>query len=567
MSGSTLSTTPTSHNTDLQPGLRRHSAWIWGGLYFVVGLALVFYNQAASGIGHAEFGHFPDEPAHAMTSVFFRDFLAGGFPSPVAFAKLYYLHYPKIAIGIWPPVFYVLAGFWLLIFGTSHTSFLVFMATGGAALSTTLSLFVRRICGPWLGLASGAVFLCLAPVRYGTATLMVDVPMTLMILLAAVSLVRYIRTERTRDALLFGLLTGLAMLTKGNALSLLLFAGLMVLVTGKFRLLLKKDLYLAGAVVALIGIPWQILSFRLLAKASLIESTGAPRLSTKASGYLLILWEQLGLVFVLGFGFFMLRLFWKRMSLPPEIAAAGCLVSAVYLFHVFTPVPGPDGRYMMAALGPLIALFLAGASSLTQVARGVRVWGVYAAVALIFAFGLPAGAWRIPRHDRLGMGDAARLVHDSRDKVVLINAASPAEGAFVLEMALLDHRPEHIIVRASKVLSDNPWSPTQYRPLHTSPDALRARLTQLHIDSVVVDLTESLWEQDRTRLLTALRGDPAHWQLAHDLNSPPNTHHLLIFTRIRPANEPPVSAAQVRDDLAYLLDRYEIPWHLWSPAP
>jgi hypothetical protein len=224
-----------------QRGTLRNS-FAWGSLYFAVAIAIVVQGQFLSGIFRAELAHFPDEPAHTMTAVFFRDYFAARFPPPMAFARNYYLHYPKIAIGIWPPVFYVLAGTWLLILGTSHASFLAFMATIGAALATTLSLFVRRVAGGWLGLCSGILLLCLRPLRFGTTTMMVDTTLTLMCLLATLALIRYFKTERLRDALVFGFLTAIAMLTKGNAIDLLLLAPLMCVVTRRYRLLLKKDL-------------------------------------------------------------------------------------------------------------------------------------------------------------------------------------------------------------------------------------------------------------------------------------------------------------------------------------
>ena len=52
-----------------------------------------------------------------MTGLMVRDYIAAGFPdSPFRFAENYYLHYPKVAIGHWPPVFYSIQAAWMLIF-------------------------------------------------------------------------------------------------------------------------------------------------------------------------------------------------------------------------------------------------------------------------------------------------------------------------------------------------------------------------------------------------------------------------------------------------------------------
>jgi len=532
-----------------QPRRFLESSWFWGILYFATGFALILQGQFLSGIVHAEFGHFPDEPAHAMTAIFFRDYIAAHFPRPMAFAESYYLHYPKIAIGIWPPAFYLMAGTWLLIFGTAHGSFLAFIATMGASLATTLSLFVRRAAGNLLGWFSGILLLCLRPLRFGTTTMLVDTTLTLMCLLAALSLIRYLKTNRLRDALLFGFLTAIAMLTKGNAIYLLLFAPLLFVVTGCYRQFLKKDIYLAGVPIVLLGVPWQILSVRLLKNAALIQSDAGGGVAGKSIGYLAILFEQLGPVAIAGFAVFVVsRFFRQEENLRTDIAAAGCLVLAVYIFHVAAPVPGPDGRYMMGALPPLIFLFFTGVSLLARALTPRRSWMAYAGMALL-VFAMPSGAWIITRHDRLGMEDVAKIVHDEPGRVILVNAESSAEGAFIVSLALLDRRPEHFVIRSSKLMSDNAWTSTEYHPLLKTPAEVLAVLDRIPVDTVVVDLTRTGWEQDRALLLLALRGDPADWRLTTDLPvSPRNSHHLLVFTSQRP-RQAAMTEAQVSSQI------------------
>jgi hypothetical protein len=528
---------PSDSLRDNPPRGTARDAFVWGLVYFSVAVAVILQGQFRSGIFTAEFGHFPDEPAHAMTALFFRDYFAALFPSPMPFAHNYYLHYPKIAIGIWPPVFYVLAGSWLLIFGTSHASFLAFMTTMGAALGTTLSLFVRRVAGAWLGLCSGILFLCLRPLRFGTTTMLVDTTLTLMCLLATLALIRYFRTERLRDALLFGFLAALAMLTKGNALELLLIPPLMLIVTGRYSLLLRKDLYLAGAIVALLGLPWQFLSVYMLNSAALIQSSGGTGILAKAIGYLSILFEQLGPVAVVGAAVFPIsRILRTGAPLEIDIAGAGCLVLAVYVFHVLAPVPGPDGRYMMGALTGLIFLFFAGVSMAARAVSRRRSWIVYAGAAMLL-FAMPPGAWIVTKHDRIGMADAARILSDSPNRVILVDADATAEGAFVLGLALLDHRPEHFVIRSTKLMSDNPWTSTVYRPRMTSPDEVKEVLDRVPVDSVLLDLTQPGWEQDSELLLRALRSDPVNWRLTYDMPvSSSASHHLQIFRNVRPRN-------------------------------
>jgi hypothetical protein len=73
---------------------------------FAVLLGLVVILQVLGGANASGFGGYPDEPAHLVTSLMVRDFIAGlDFRYPWQFAQQYYLHYPEVAIGVWPPGF------------------------------------------------------------------------------------------------------------------------------------------------------------------------------------------------------------------------------------------------------------------------------------------------------------------------------------------------------------------------------------------------------------------------------------------------------------------------------
>ncbi len=138
----------------------------------------------------------------------------------------------------------------------------------------------------------------------------------------------------------------------------------------------------------------------------------------------------------------------------------------------------------------------------------------------------------VTKHDHLGVDTAARILHDSPNRVILVDADATSEGAFVAGLALLDHRPEHIILRSTKVMSDNPWTSTVYRSRLNSPEEVKEILDRLPVDAVLLDLTNPGWEQDNELLLRALRSDPECWRLTNDMQvSPGATHHLQIYRK------------------------------------
>jgi hypothetical protein len=77
--------------------------------------------QVLGGAYTSGFGGYPDEPAHLVTSLMVREVIAGlDFGHPLQFAQQYYYHYPKVAIGVRPPVFYGALGTWFLVVGASR---------------------------------------------------------------------------------------------------------------------------------------------------------------------------------------------------------------------------------------------------------------------------------------------------------------------------------------------------------------------------------------------------------------------------------------------------------------
>src|SRR5580765_351093 len=62
--------------------------------------------QVAAGAYQSERNSYSDEAAHFMNALVLRDYIREGLSqNPLRFAEDYYRHYPKIAPGMWPPLF------------------------------------------------------------------------------------------------------------------------------------------------------------------------------------------------------------------------------------------------------------------------------------------------------------------------------------------------------------------------------------------------------------------------------------------------------------------------------
>ncbi|MBA2305850.1 MAG: hypothetical protein H0W08_24900 [Acidobacteria bacterium] len=119
--------------------------------------AVVLGFQITGGAYDAEFGSHPDEAAHYVTGLMVRDYVASGLPgNPMAFAETYYEHYPKVALGNWPPGFYAIQAAWTLAFSDGRASLLVLMAILTCATALVVFSGLRWELG-WYAAVFGAL--------------------------------------------------------------------------------------------------------------------------------------------------------------------------------------------------------------------------------------------------------------------------------------------------------------------------------------------------------------------------------------------------------------------------
>src|SRR5688572_10048698 len=198
-----------------------------------------------------------DESAHYVTGLLVRDYIAQGMPeAPMTYALRYYDHYPRVALGHWPPVFYIIQAAWTLPFGTSRTSLLLLMAVINAALLTTTYAVAARYFPSWLcwGLM---IFLCSLPaVQDMSRRLMSETLVALLVLWSFLAFHRYMESRQWQPAVGFGVLAATAILTKGTGIALAPIPALAALLP-RHRNPARSPLFWAPAlIVAVICVPW-----------------------------------------------------------------------------------------------------------------------------------------------------------------------------------------------------------------------------------------------------------------------------------------------------------------------
>ena len=377
------------------------SLGLWPQLAVFAALAaLTLTLQGLGGAYAVERGAYPDEAAHFLNGVLLRDYVTEGLgTNPLRFAEDFYLSYPKIAPGAWPPFFHVLLGLFLLPGWPPHTAALVLMALitayAGWRMTSLLSTFAPRP----VALMFAVLFVMTPMVVNLSATVMVDLVVAALMLDAVAALSRYWSTGRMRDAILFGIAAACCCLTKGNGVAVVLLPIVLMVITRRASILTQPGLYVAALIVVVLAVPALLLSYQL---SWSVDDFGAlsPRvLLSRLGEYAGFLRAQLGWLgsslAVIGLAVAVTQAT-KQRSRPVE-ATLAALVFAVVLFHLTYQFV--SDRYIVSAVAPLLALIPTGVRTVVAVlpvSVPQLTAALYLLVALTFLVPTPVQAARHP---------------------------------------------------------------------------------------------------------------------------------------------------------------------------
>jgi hypothetical protein len=523
-------------------------------------LALLLQWQA--GAFAVELSGNPDESAHYITGLMIRDYIASGhFTSPLKYAEQYYAHYPKVAFGMWPPFFHLTEALWMLLFSPGKVSVLLLMALIAAATGTSIYSAVRSRHGRALAFGSGAIFLAVPLVQASTSAVMADGLVALLDLWAMVYFVRFLKSERTRDAVVFGAIAALSMATKANGVALVLLPVLAMAFTRSWHLLRARGLYYAAAIMLIFGAPWPVLSYWMIERSVGGATMNALAIAALGMAYLRVLWGALGwgLALFCGIGAAgCLVQLWRKRG-DPTLAGALALLLSVWLYHSL--IGNGTDRYMLSALPPALILAAAG---LVWVARRILPGSLPLAVRTAALGVLAAGVfavqtWAVPHKPYHGFDQPARFLlttPEFADGNFLVISNTRGEGAFITEVAMHDRRPGHMVLRSTKVLSNSNWNGNVYRLRYNSSREICSFIDQAPIDAVLLDTRPAAtWiDEDAYRLgrqvAEALQSD-TNWKLRDRFPQVPGFAPWIdLYSRVGPQ-----PAGSVKLDLHYTLGK------------
>jgi Dolichyl-phosphate-mannose-protein mannosyltransferase len=502
-------------------GLRMKTVSLPKLRFIVIFALLLLLTVTLQWIGQSyssEFGG-ADESAHFMTGLMIRDYIAAGFPgTPMKFAEDYYLHYPKVAFGMWGPLLQVTEAVWTLIFPPTHLTLILLMALITTVTAAALYWALADEFGMGLAFMGAVLFVALPTIQRYAGMIMADPMVGLLDFCAALYFGKYLNTRRTKHVLGFAAFTCLSILTKGNGVALAVVPAFAILFTRQFSILKERSLWVAAAIVIGVTGPWEYYSIHAL--------TGIAQLRhgwQYIPGYTFTVLTLLGVCLtpVVAVGVYdRLIAPARRHSLDGKWAAAAALICAVWIFHCLSPLLGVDKRYLIPAMPPMLMFLVAGIETigrrlpLARMSPHRRTWAIAALVLLVFM----ATEFSVHRKRYFGFSEAAERVEEPEYKGSVLLVASEGEGwdgegMFISEIAMRDKRPSHIVLRATKMLSQSDWMGARYKLLYNTPEEVMNFLRSVPVEIVVIHSESGEVESPDHKLLRqAIAEFPTEWQ-------------------------------------------------------
>jgi GT2 family glycosyltransferase len=452
--------------------LRKRDGWALPA--FALFLLVTLGFQIGTGAYSADFAGYPDEAAHFVTAVMVSEYLRTPFENPMTFAERYYLQYPKVGLGHWPPLGYLTKGIWMHGFGSTRGAALAFLLLCMAGSAWLIYELLWREAGRTLAIAAPLAFISNAYVQSSYQTAMMDVPALFLCLLAVLAFRQYVSAPSRGGSLLFGVVAGCALLVKQQSMVLALIPPVFAVAARRWDLFRRGDFWLAAVPAALLAGPWYGLTTRVFYDDVAGWSGWAGQGGAAAGFHLSMWWEVAGLA-VAGLS----AAAAVRAIVRPAAGASvwvAVLLSTVGSSLAFQVLNEP--RHVLAGLAAQWAL---AALALSVMPGRLRVVGAAALVVL-------SAGWTVA--PRWGYADMASMISAGPGGHVLL--VSPNDGAVIASAAALQPAADgsRYWLRANKLMGEVGWSGRVRRMYLQTPGEVRGLLASSGINQVFVETGE-----------------------------------------------------------------------------
>ncbi len=418
----------------------------WILLLLLVFLCIPWLRDIAKGEVHL----ITDETRHAMNGLFLLDFMRDlPLGWPLQYAYEYYGKYPAVAIGHWPPAFYLFEAIFFGIFGISvwisRLAIIPFAFLG--------AFFWYRIARCYacseLALASMVIYACLPSVLLYEKSTMLEIPTLALCLGAIYYWLVLFRTGRPRYLYAAAFFAAWALLTKQNAVFLVPLFVVHLFLERKWTLLKWRHTYIALLGVAVLVVPWY--AFVAQMHPTVVQQMVGVYSDARIPMSGLVTYYPLSLPGELGLPLLVLSLLGIRQLLVDRESATLRFFLAWILvcYLTFTPISDKGPRHIMSWLLPFI--YFAVYFVWRLFARWPRL-RVAVLVGLMAAYYIPALSYQRPYIE--GCEEAARFVTQQPDSDTIFYQGT-LNGDFIFFVRKFDPEKRRLVVREKAIVALN----------------------------------------------------------------------------------------------------------------
>ena len=461
--------------------------------FFLFFFTISLFIQSYTGGFSADRSNNWDEAGHFVSSLAIDNYiLTGALSNPFVFMTEYYHHFPKVAIGHWPPLFEFIQSIIFLVFGgTAIVAIVLQAAMAGFCAGITTSITARSF-GIMAGVTAGFVVL-FSPIFLPMIDLvMADTLEALVVTLTAICWGLFYKERNWRWCFLFSLMATLSLLTKGTAIGLALMPIIYVGLRRDFAFLLNIKTLVAAAVVAAITAPWYIFTYQMAADGFIYKwGWSYSRLSVPY--FFAGLFRSAGIACTLMYcyGTFRCLVNPKQSEIqtqPDVLAFASCSI-AMMVFAMLVPAY-LDTRYLIPALPSFVIVafwgFYDALDNLTW-PKPYKAAVQYIPIAVFILSALPI--FHMQHVQSLHSEQLVNEIMSSHlpNKLILMSGNVEAEGAFVSRFAEIDTKKIHYVIRGQKALADSSWMTDRYEPKFKTAKEVARWINDSGIGWIVLD--------------------------------------------------------------------------------
>jgi len=440
-----------------------------------------------------------DESSHFINSYFIWDYLRlSNLTNPMDFAQQFYIAYPKLSLGHWPPFYYLLVGILFFFFPSTSITVVWINLLITAIVAAFIGHILKSIAGISWGLIGALIYLVTPITLEAMQFFMLDQPLTFIVLIAAFIWSRFAKKPSLNLSIYYGILAAIGIMTKGNGWLLGIFPLFHIMLTQKWSLLTNFRTYAGALLCLLIVFPWYIVTAKISADG-FNYSFGLDYAVTALFSNLNILNKNIG---IFGSLLFILAVFhyfnhkYKDDSERRSIALISfSMILSVLTLQSVVPVDIAN-RYIMPALPFVIFLAIFGIELLSDrvvLWTGIKEFSYIKILlaALLFLPGLTDLFSIVPQTD-LRMHEVAQtIIKKDSPQIIVIDGSPSGEGAFIAEALVTSEAKNLLTIRSSKILSDSNFMGTQYKlRMNTLTDVANI-LQNINAQYIVLERSEN----------------------------------------------------------------------------